>query len=347
MAKKRYRVAQWATGVTGATALKAIIHHPQYDLVGVKTYSDAKSGLDAGELCGTPATGIIATKSIEDIIAAKPDCVLYMPHETEYDVVCRLLESGINIVTTRWEFNNRDTLTPEIRCEVDAACEKGQASIYATGSTPGYSTEILPLAFTSIMRRIDCITLTESSGSMAARNSPEMLFEINGFGKDPATMPPSGSHVTSQSTPPSLRTTAAALGMPLDDVICTHEYALTRNRKELLAGTIEAGTIGAMRMEIAGIRNGKKVIRRLTEWWVTDDVEPAWDLKPSGWHYLIEGDTPLEVKISFPVAKEYYPIFVGNLGANTSVNAIPYVVDAAPGIRHTNELPAIIGNFGL
>ena len=47
----RYRVAQWGTGHSGMAALRALIQHPDFDLVGVKVYSENKAGRDAGELC--------------------------------------------------------------------------------------------------------------------------------------------------------------------------------------------------------------------------------------------------------------------------------------------------------
>jgi hypothetical protein len=43
-------------------SLRALIDHPQYDLVDVYVYSDAKAGRDAGELRGTGQTGVVATK---------------------------------------------------------------------------------------------------------------------------------------------------------------------------------------------------------------------------------------------------------------------------------------------
>jgi len=57
MAAKRYRMAQWGTGFSGKVALQALIEHPDFDLVGVKVYSDTKAGRDAGELCGLGPTG--------------------------------------------------------------------------------------------------------------------------------------------------------------------------------------------------------------------------------------------------------------------------------------------------
>jgi hypothetical protein len=346
MRDKRYRVAQWATGVTGAASLKAVIEHPQYDLVAVKVYAEEKVGKDAGTLCGLPPTGIEATRDIEAIIAAQPDCVLYMPHETEFDVVCRLLESGLNVVTTRWEFNHRDTLEPDVRRKLDVACARGRSSLYATGSTPGFGTEILPMALTSIMRRIDCITLADSSGPMAIRGSPEML-KLVGFGRDPATIDPDEPHITARTTPPTLRVTAEALAIPFDEIVCSRNYAVARNDVPIIGGSrIPAGTIAAQRMEISCMRAGRPVLRRRTDWWVTDDVEPHWDLRPRGWHFLYEGDVPLDITISYPVSDAQWPSVVGPLGANNAVNAVPYVCDAAPGLRHTNELPQIIGNFG-
>ena len=55
------RVILWGPGQVGVGALRAVIAHPGLDLVGVVVHSDAKHGKDAGDLCGMPATGVIAT----------------------------------------------------------------------------------------------------------------------------------------------------------------------------------------------------------------------------------------------------------------------------------------------
>ena len=90
----RYRVVQWATGNIGSRALRAVIEHPDYDLAGVYVHSAAKAGLDAGELCGTATTGVVATNDIDDVLALEPDCVLYMPQGCDFDEMCRLLDVG-------------------------------------------------------------------------------------------------------------------------------------------------------------------------------------------------------------------------------------------------------------
>jgi 4-hydroxy-tetrahydrodipicolinate reductase len=178
----RLRVVQWATGYVGAHTLKKVIEHPDLELVGLYVFSESKAGKDAGELVGLPSTGIKATRDIDAIIALKPDCVLYMQEGVDYDDVCRLLEAGINIVTTRAEFHYGAKLDPAIRNQVEAACRKGNSSIHATGSSPGFITEALPIVLTSIQQRVDAIEINEYA-NMVDGCSPFMLFETMGYGK--------------------------------------------------------------------------------------------------------------------------------------------------------------------
>lgn len=344
MNQQRYRVAQWATGNVGLRCLSAIIEHPRYDLVALRVYDEAKVGRDAGELCGKPATGVLATSDIADVIAARPDCVLYAPHEANFDDLCQLLEAGINVSTSRMEFNYRGRMDPAVLERIEAACARGNASLYATGSTPGFFTEIMPLALSALERRVECITLTDFA-DMASRNSPEMLFQVLDFGKHPATLDPKAPVGTAMSSPPSLSMTAEALGLPLDEITTGRDYALANQRTEIAAGTIEAGTVAAMRMEITGLRAGKPVIRRRSTWYVTRDIDQDWDLRDTGLHYLIEGDLPLDVMVKFPVSDEEYPKISPGMTAHPVVNAVPYVCAAAPGIRHTDELPLIVANL--
>ena len=96
---RRYRVVQWATGVVGSAAIRSIVRHPKLELVGVKVYSDAKNGRDAGDIVGIGETGVSATQYVEEIMALDADCVLYCPLPWNLDEMCRLLESGKHVVT--------------------------------------------------------------------------------------------------------------------------------------------------------------------------------------------------------------------------------------------------------
>jgi 4-hydroxy-tetrahydrodipicolinate reductase len=88
---KKYRVVQWATGVVGSAALRGILRHPKLELVGVKVYNEDKEGRDAGEIVGMEATGVLATRDVEAIIALDADCVIYAPMPWDLAEMCRIL----------------------------------------------------------------------------------------------------------------------------------------------------------------------------------------------------------------------------------------------------------------
>ena len=93
------RVIQWATGSIGSHAIPAILEDPRLDLVGVKVYSEAKDGRDVGEVLGIDPIGVRATRDVDALIELNADCVLYAPLLADLDEMCRLLESGLNLIT--------------------------------------------------------------------------------------------------------------------------------------------------------------------------------------------------------------------------------------------------------
>lgn len=342
---KRYRVAQWGTGVTGAASLRALIGHPNLDLVGVKVYAEQKVGKDAGDLCGMRSTGVVATGNVEDIIRAHPDCVAYMPDRASADEMCQLLEAGINIVTPCLRFNHRDSIEPAERSRLEAACSTGQSTLYATGASPGWGTEIMPLVLSIMQRRFDRLTITDYSDMSALDFSARMMFDRIHFGAYPDSLDPNEPFGTGVSTPPTLSAAAQALGMPIEEFRFSREFARTRKRVELSMGTVEVGTVGGIRMQVDAMRGGKVLIQRRTIWYVTTDIEADWDLRESGFRYQLQGDVPLDVLVRFDVPEKEYPAMVGSITANPVVNAISYVCDASPGIRETHELPMLLPVF--
>lgn len=341
-----YRVVQWATGNIGARSLRAVIEHPELDLVGVLVYSDDKAGRDAGELCGAGPVGVTATKDVGEILALEPDCILYMPDRADIDVLCRLLESGANVVTTRGEFHRPAGMEPEIRERIEAACRKGATSLHSTGSSPGFITEAVPLVLGSIERRIDSLTIEESA-DMSSRNSPELIFDLMGFGRDPATFQAEARAAYAGATfSASLGVVADAFDAPFDQVVSTAAAAVARRPIEIAAGRIEAGTIAAQRMEVAGMRDGAPFMRFRANWYLTTDLDPEWELRETGWHVSVEGDLPLEVDIRFPVSPEEWAATSPGVTAHRPVNAVAAVCAAEPGIRTTVDLPQIVSNLG-
>jgi len=344
---QKIRVVQWATGTVGTSALRALIGHPQMELVGVRVFSESKDGLDAGEICGLPATGVTATRHIEKLLTLKPDCVVYMPDRTDVDDVCRILASGANIVTTRAEFFNPTEMDRHLRERVEAACREGNSSIHASGSSPGFITEALLPPLLSLQRKLDLITIDEFADCVDTC-SEDMLVNIMGFGAAPEVF--AATEFTERDTVfgHSLAVIASAIGLPFDKVEVTSEFATTRQPVKLHKTTINAGSVGGQRHTVTGVHEGTPVLRFRSNWFVTTELDPLWDLRDDGWRVIVEGDTPLDITIRFPISNdpETRARIMPNLTAHRPVNTIPAVCAARPGIVTSRDLPQIFPWFG-
>ncbi|MEU5482554.1 NAD(P)H-dependent amine dehydrogenase family protein [Streptomyces mirabilis] len=344
-ARPQLRVVQWASGNIGSRALRAVLEHPDLTLAGLYAHTPDKAGRDAGELCGLGPTGVIATHDIDEIVALGADCVLYMPRACDMDEVCRLLASGANVVTTRGEFHRAASLDPAVRERVEAACESGKSSIHSTGSSPGFITEALPLALSSIQRRLDGLTIEEFA-DLSQRDSPGLLFDVMGFGKPPAEYDERRLSMVRDSFGPSLRMVADTLSIPLDSVEAEGEVATAPRPVHIAAGTLRPNTVAAQRITVSGLRGGRPLLRFRATWYCTTDLDRAWDVRATGWHITVDGDAPLDIDLRFPVPLDRMAAMSPSYTANRAVNAVPVLCEASPGIRSTADLPHIVARLG-
>lgn len=343
--KQPLRIIQWATGNIGKRSLQRVIEHPDLDLVGLWVHSPDKSGMDAGTLCGLPPTGVIATNSIEQILATPADCVLYMQQGTDIGEICALLASGKNVVTTRGDFHHPRSMDADIRAQVEAACLAGSTSIYSTGSSPGFVTEALAIPLVSMSRRLDCLTIDEFA-DMTSRNSPELLFNVMGYGVSPGAFDQRKVDHVKHDFAASLAQVADAFGIEIDAWEAFGELSAATKDTQIAAGLIPAGTVAAQRITIEGKKGGEPRLRFRANWYVSRDIEAAdWHLRESGWRIRVEGDTPMEVNITFPVSPEDYPNVTPGFTAHRAVNAVPALCATATGIRTTVDMAQIIARF--
>ncbi len=107
-------------------------------------------------------------------------------------------------------------------------------------------------------------------------------------------------------------------------------------------GEFEEGTIGALRFEIQGIVNGKKllVMEHITR--IDDDCAPDWPYPPTGQgsHQVqITGKPSLQVTVHGEEHGERGAAGGGNgTAANRIVNAIPAVCEADSEVLHPLDI---------
>ena len=270
-----YRVIQWATGNTGQRALREVIRHPTLELVGVKVYDSAKEGVEAGELCGEGPTGVVATTDREAVLKIEADCCIYMPRATGrgqtragltedelVEDVVALLGAGTNVVSTCSDLFARGVrLSSANLARVHAACESGGASVWASGSDPGFVTETLPMALLSIQRKVDLIEI-EEFGDLSHRPSAHMVMEQMRFGKPLADFDPERrkNHLFGEYQPP-LSVLADLAGFEIDEWVGEGGVAAAKEDMMIVAGEIKAGTAAAQRVVVTGRSKGIDRIR--------------------------------------------------------------------------------------
>lgn len=343
---KVYRVVQWATGVVGSSSLRAIIGHPKLQLVGHYVHSPEKEGRDSGELCGLDPVGIRATRSIDEIVALKPDCVLYMQEGTSVEDLCRLLAAGINVVTTRGDFHFPPAMDPDVRGRIEEACRQGRSSIHSTGSSPGFITEAVPAVLTSIARRLDCLTINEYA-DIANTCSEQMIFDVMGYGRQSDGKADQGMvDYMVVGFGQSLAVVADALGLRLDSVRGSGDVGTARNDITLPGGGVIAkGTVAAQRVTVEGMCDGRALLRFRCYWYCSLDLEQDWELRETGWRVVVEGDTPMDVQFYFPRTNQDFATQMSGYTAHRAVNAVPYVCAADPGIHTSADLPQIFSRL--
>src|SRR5262245_58930822 len=340
------RVVQWSTGGVGVLALAAIARRPDRELLGCWAHDPDKAGRDAGELAGIDAVEIAATNDVDALLALEPDCICYTasgevrPAETVEDL-CRLLAAGVNVVTTSlagllypdaYDIDDVDRLRE--------ACARGDVSLYTSGIEPGFAGDHLVLALSTLSDRITSVRTQEIFGYQDYPVAFTM-FEVFGFGKPldhTCLMETPG--VQASAWAPPVRMVADALGAELDEIRETYEKRATDRTLEVASGTIEAGTVGAVRFETIGVVDGRDaiVIEHVNR--MAPDLAPDWPTadRDGTYRIMIDGEPSLSCDLEVGSAATFsHDGMVAT--AMRVVNAIPFVCDAAPGIVTATSLP--------
>jgi hypothetical protein len=329
-----HRVVQWTTGNVGKQSALAIARSPALELVGCFAWSPDKVGRDVGELCGVAPLGVTASDDVDALLALEPDCVVYNPMWPSLDELVRILEAGVDVVSTAAFITGR-RLGPDRKRLVEA-CERGGASLFGTGVSPGF-VELLGIVMAGISDRIDKLTVSEAAYTMGY-DSPE-TEKPAGFGRpmdDPnlQAMTAEGTAVFGEA----VEMVSDALGVELDDVVCEAEYARALEDLDLGSWQIAAGCVAGIAASWQGRVGGRTLIELDVRWKKAAVLEPDWTIQ-DGWVIEVQGRPTVRTTVQFLPPPDFQATSLADfmvlghiMTAMPAVNAIPAVVSAPPGI---------------
>lgn len=334
----KLRVIQWNTGNVGKLTTKAILDDPRLELVGLYAHSAEKGGLDAGALCGRPDTGVRATNDIDALIALKPDVVVYTPFTGDVDTVIRLLESGIDVISTNLFFHVGG-IRGEVRDRLDAAGKRGGASLYITGINPGWINSVTT-ALTAVCRKVDTVSIYESA-DCSSYASPE-TWSYLGMGQKGATPEVLAAAQTwLVMFRDATERVGEALGFAFDDVEFYCDYATAAERIDLGWFVLEQGTNAALRAGWNGKVGGRTAVRAQVTWYLTEKLAEGWEIDHNEYHLVVEGEPGIDTRIRFDnpaTASDGSPWNPTSTTAMPTVNALFQLKAARPGVLTLHDM---------
>lgn len=343
------RIVVWSTGGVGSVAIDAIRRRPDLELVGVWVHSSEKVGKDVGELSGGDHMGLAATNDADALIALQPDCVVYAASGPQRDAgavpdYLRFLAAGINVVST----STTSLIYPpsyfatEWRDQLAAAAHAGGASFYASGIFPGFASDQLALLMSTQSKTIRTLTVSEIALN---DHYPVADVMINGMGFarpldfEPMLKTPGFIEIAWKAP---IHLIADGLGVEVDEIRGSLDRELTDRDIEVAFGTIPAGTCGAVRTRAVGVVGGREaiVVEHIIR--MARDVAPNWPTSESDATYRIdiEGEPDIHCALTMGATRGHGAGHAAMAStAMRVVNAVPFVVDAPPGLLSSLDIP--------
>jgi hypothetical protein len=351
-----YTVIVWGTGNVGRPAVRAVLAHPQLDLVGVIVSDPDKVGKDAGELVGLPATGIVASDDAAAVLVLGADAVVYTatgdirPQEAMADLLA-CLNSGHSVVSTSfYSFLYPAIAAPELLQAVEQACAAGNSSLFVSGIDPGWAMDVLPLMLTGMVSDIREIRCQEIF-NYALYDQPQVVREVIGFGQPMADLPMMLHDFALRMVwEPMVRLLGDGMGVPVETMQTRVERRPLEETIQVDGmGQFDAGTQGAFRFEVQGLvaDEVRYVVEHITR--IDDSCAPDWPYPPQGrgCHQIKISGSP-DLMVSLHASDSFEPGAAGGGNATAAcriVNALPAVIETPQGVVTALDLPLILGNL--
>ncbi len=343
------RLAQLYTGGVGSEIVRRLAGHREIELVAVLVHSGEKAGRDAGELIGAEPNGIITTRSIDHVLAARPHAAIYSGMRWDVDLIEGLLRAGVNVYTGMGAYYLPGQ--PEFE-RLDAAGKEGNASLAAGGNIPGLISDVFPLFLSGYTGRIREIRVWQRNHVSTYPSDVQIQTGL-GIGVAPSDNEQQASVDDGWvwAMRQSANLVAAGLGIECTDLVLAEKRIALAEHDEVLPGSgllVRAGTVAGAQWSFVAYSGDRVFLRITNEQTALLGLGPGWrenhDEPP--WRVEIDGEPPIVATFGWPEGIE--PGAANSqLNSARAINVIPRLVASPPGCVSVLDFPAAVAGDGL
>ena len=287
-----------------------------------------KVGKDLSAVCGMEApSGVIVETNLSAVLSrGEADVVTHCTSSSLEVIVPQLeaiLEAGLPVVSTTEELSYPWYPQAELAKKIDAMAKEAGMAVVGTGINPGFAMDTLPTVLTGACERVDSIRVDRIQDA-SIRRLPFQQKIGAGLQPDVFREKADNLEIRHVGLTESVAMIAASLGWKIERITDVIEPKIAKEQVSSQYMTAEAGQVAGLIQDAVGYRDGEPVIMLHME---------AYLGSPESYDAVrIEGSPPLYSRVEGGIHGDIAT-------ASVTVNTIPRVMAAPPGLQTMRDLP--------
>jgi len=330
MVPSRLRVIQVGLGAMGRRLTPFLLERPNLHVVGAVDVDPRVVGRDLGEVAELPGrVGVKVAGSVSEALAeTAADAALlttvsgFARAKPQLD---ELLQHKLNVISSCEELSFPWLTQPKLSAEIDRAAKAAGVSVLGTGVNPGFLMDMLPISLTAISRNVKKVTVLRYQDARFRRLPFQQKIGA-GLTLEQFEQKKAAGTLRHVGLTESMHMIAFRMGWTLDrteDVISPVVAESEVSSSEI---TVRPGMARGVQQIGSGYAGGEEKIRlEFRACLGEDDVQDT---------VIIVGEPEMRFTIAGGVNGDVATCAI-------LTNAIPIVVDAAPGLRTMADIPAV------
>jgi 2,4-diaminopentanoate dehydrogenase len=321
------RVVHIGLGPIGALVARQVAGRKGLQIVGAVDIDPNKTGRDVGDVIelGRKLRVKVSDDIGKTLKATKPDVAIMCTSSSLKEVAPQLeevLKRRVPIVTTTEEAAYPASYNRRIARRIDEAARKAKVAVLGTGVNPGFTMDALPIALTAACERVDRVEVRRVQDARVRRLPFQQKIGA-GLTREQFERKVDDGSVRHVGFSESIQMIADALGWKLERITDDVKPVIADKTVESELLAVDAGYVCGIIQDGAGWVNGEPRISLRLEAFL--GAPESYD------SVLIEGSPRIYSKIEGGVHGDIAT-------AAMTVNSIPAVIGAEPGLRTMRDL---------